>query len=202
MLTRWETRVQKTNSIANHTKENPISPDWNQFTLKKSSQVIFHMKSGVVVLPRLPLLLVLKAAFDVVCSLDRRNRSMENTFSWQQAKSNWKKSPESKNRAHCHDKQTFHDTTKKPSRSTERSVTIIKPVTTHNEKAVTPNKPHLLQHTKTLLRQKICHLTKSSHSKRKKHLLSQKKKKHSWQVTECHDKCGMVVTPKALPRED
>jgi len=74
-------RNKSTKAIANHAKENPISPDWNQFTLKKSSQVIFHMKSGVVVLPRLPLLLVLKAAFDVVCSLDRRNRSMENTFS-------------------------------------------------------------------------------------------------------------------------
>ena len=61
---------------------------------------MFHIKSGVVVLPRLPLLLELNTAPDEVCSLDRLNRSIENTFSWQHANNSWKKSPRDKNNLH------------------------------------------------------------------------------------------------------
>ena len=50
-------------------------------TLAKSSHVIFHMKSGVIVFPRLPRLLGLKAEPDVAWSVDRLKRSIENTFS-------------------------------------------------------------------------------------------------------------------------
>lgn len=72
------------------------SPMFTTSTLTKSSQVIFHMKSGVTVLPRLPRLLELKAEPEEACSVNRLKRSIENTFSWQQANSSWKKSPKKK----------------------------------------------------------------------------------------------------------